>query len=495
MSMGPVLQPHGATPTSPSQSDMLPLETKMATGANLATHLEVQSDARTPISPTQTPLTPDSMRAQRDLQLLRTIWDKNMQNKPVKHDRVCVLLLSWREELDDLKVKPEVDQLQAVFTDLYGFKVTREVLDNELPKHQLNCYLSTFMYKNDGKDTLLIVYYAGHGSYRQNSVHMHATTGLQTENEEQRNCIAWSGAESNLTSSQADVLVIFDCCEAGGIGGHKVRSYSKPNFEFIAACGMREKAARPGEKSFTSALMWALRELICEYPFTSITLVDKIKKYPHRDPRQNPELLRRDEVADGIVWIAPIKAGEPQPESIARSEHRDPRHEYIDLRLNFYRPVKAEDVKEMARTLSRLVNNEPTFEAKHIALLDVSSTFSKAVSIFRNSTATGKRKRSLSTRHNGSTSTTVIYSGEARRGLLESTLVEAPTYTLPLAKRPRCEELQPELVVEQQGALYHFRMFLNCSLQSVGSQIGRVADRVRPPLRNRDVPEPIHHSA
>jgi hypothetical protein len=219
-------------------------------------------------------------------------------------------------------------------------------------------------------------------------------TNRQHSESEKRNCIAWSGAESNITDSAADVLVIFDCCEAAGIGGKKVRS-SRASFEFIAACGETERTKRPGKTSFTSALMWSLEKLRNEAPFTSITLVDTIKTYKHLLKTQHPELLRRDKFADNLVWIAPLISG-PQPEAIAKSEHRNPRHEYIDLRFNFYRRVEPHDAENLAKHLSRLVNNEEAFAAKHISLLDISSTFSKAITVWRKSSTSSKRK-SIST--------------------------------------------------------------------------------------------------
>ena len=44
----------------------------------------------------------------KNLKALREIFQDHMRNKPVKHDRAQVLLLSWTDELDDLGVRPEV---------------------------------------------------------------------------------------------------------------------------------------------------------------------------------------------------------------------------------------------------------------------------------------------------------------------------------------------------------------------------------------------------
>jgi len=220
-------------------------------------------------------------------------------------------------------------------------------------------------------------------------------TSQRTQDKKHRDRIAWSGAESCIKGLYADVLVIFDCCAAGGFGGHQARS-PNPNFEFIAACGVKERTRHPSKHSFTSALMWSLKELRDQSPFTSIAMVDKIKTYEHLPAEQTPMLLRRDQYADGVVWLAPLKRGEgPEPEDIAKSEHRDPRHEYIDLRFNFYRRVELEDASNLARQLSQLVNNEKTFAAKHITLLDISSTLgtvSKAIGVWKRSSLGGKRK-------------------------------------------------------------------------------------------------------
>ena len=55
-----------------------------------------------------TPAIEDAPPYAKDLPLYRKVFDDNMQNKPVKHDEAFVLLLSWADAIDDIKVKPEV---------------------------------------------------------------------------------------------------------------------------------------------------------------------------------------------------------------------------------------------------------------------------------------------------------------------------------------------------------------------------------------------------
>ena len=48
---------------------------------------------------------------QRGLDEFRSVFNNKMKNKPVKHDHVHVLIWTWGERLDDLKVKEEVGDL------------------------------------------------------------------------------------------------------------------------------------------------------------------------------------------------------------------------------------------------------------------------------------------------------------------------------------------------------------------------------------------------
>lgn len=207
--------------------------------------------------------------------------------------------------------------------------------------------------------------------------------------------VAWSSAETNIKPSKADVLVIFDCCNAGAFGGYNVRNFDHIPFQCIAACGPKERTRKPGSESFTSALIWALKELrhSSHKPFTTNALLEKIKTYPELPRGQKPCLRKRDENNDGIIWIAP-QTLDKNEEPITGSEHRNPTHEYIDLRFHFYRRVKVEDGKIVAQCLSKLIHDGSGFDAKHIMVLDKSSVHSKAVQGFITSGLERKRKRS-----------------------------------------------------------------------------------------------------
>jgi hypothetical protein len=59
-----------------------------------------------------------------------------------------------------------VDRLEAVFKNLYNFKVRKRrlhTLQGKPARNQMNLHLAQFVHDEDGQDTLLIIYYAGHG--------------------------------------------------------------------------------------------------------------------------------------------------------------------------------------------------------------------------------------------------------------------------------------------------------------------------------------------
>jgi len=82
------------------------------------------------------------------------------------HRSCAVLLISWEEELDDLGTGEEVDELEAIFKNEYRYIVEKKQLVKERrsPQNQVQKILANFVYDYDDENTLLIVYYAGHGA-------------------------------------------------------------------------------------------------------------------------------------------------------------------------------------------------------------------------------------------------------------------------------------------------------------------------------------------
>lgn len=78
-----------------------------------------------------------------------------------KYRAVHVLLLSWVN--DDLKVEIEIQRLFRVFEELYGFGVAWWLIPSDDSHNELGDRLRSFTKQYAQEDTLLIIYYGGHG--------------------------------------------------------------------------------------------------------------------------------------------------------------------------------------------------------------------------------------------------------------------------------------------------------------------------------------------
>jgi hypothetical protein len=75
----------------------------------------------------------------------------------------------------------QAEELDAVFRERFHF-VTETVELNVAtkPQQQMYKYMSTFVEKHDGPHTLLIVYYTGHGVYREDHKYLELTASLNS---------------------------------------------------------------------------------------------------------------------------------------------------------------------------------------------------------------------------------------------------------------------------------------------------------------------------
>ncbi|KAF7505934.1 hypothetical protein GJ744_012376 [Endocarpon pusillum] len=148
------------------------------------------------------------------------------------------LMISWESEHDDLHVKQEVDTLSAILRDTFGYKIIPALLgcNSKRAQAQANHLVAEFVWRHDGPNNLLIVYFAG----------------------PPRGC--------------------------------------PRAFEYLAATSSGETTRKPGKHSFTTALIWALRTL-CEErgQFITTDLLNTIKKRAPDFPKdQSPVLSDRN---------------------------------------------------------------------------------------------------------------------------------------------------------------------------------------------------------
>ena len=171
---------------------------------------------------------------------------------------------------------------------------------------------------------------------------------------------------------RADVLGIFDCCDAGTL----LQMRGQLRFEYLGACMMGETTQAAGKHSFTQALIWALTQFKegGKKCFSTSELHRKIMDEAPHFPRksQTPVLGQRFGFAGpDFITIAPemtaaearILAGEPGASlPWARTGA------YLNLQFQFDEALTDDMLKTIAMALHDLVVHQK-LSAKRIAFL------------------------------------------------------------------------------------------------------------------------------
>ena len=98
----------------------------------------------------------------------QVLWENTMAEgkyqNPSLYDNVEVLLLSWA--ISDMDTTTEVQELRDVFEEDFGYHTTTEYLKADSKQKlqvQVNARVAKFVDDYNRPNTLLLVYYAGHG--------------------------------------------------------------------------------------------------------------------------------------------------------------------------------------------------------------------------------------------------------------------------------------------------------------------------------------------
>ncbi|KAM3066683.1 hypothetical protein ACMFMG_002393 [Clarireedia jacksonii] len=298
----------------------------------------------------------------------KAIWDEQIgaKNTSVTYREAHVLLLSWHPDDDDLHVEQEVRELEDVFRGTFRYTTTRKILKqnpNRPPQSQIKYYLAEFVFEHDNPNNLLIVYYAGHGKLGDNGGGLNLT-GATTRPDENKDLheIVWNSAEHNIQDTQGDVLVIFDCCNAGEMDRNvRGSAFTRRAFEYMAATSHNSTTKKPGLHSFTAALIWALKEMVRCKPgkkFSTQELLLKIFNAPNFPKDQSPRLSER--CSTGClrkIVLAPMDnehelayETEDSPQSLQITR------DTLNLGFVFDRVIKTKMVKDLAKDVSNLIS-------------------------------------------------------------------------------------------------------------------------------------------
>lgn len=187
------------------------------------------------------------------------------------------------------------------------------------------------------------------------------------------NMLVWNSAEKRLQGQDADILLIFDCCDAGCL-----RSRSSRTFEFLGACASGKTTQGPGKYSFTSALLWALRDLSKDgRGFDTRRLKNKISEYEHFPKEQVVQLFPRNEGPDWAhIYIQPKHPTETSRSRYSRESTPErnvpgPRVSWqnLDFRLTFDKYQTEEDMKKLAHGFNYILSQHETLRRVQVTRL------------------------------------------------------------------------------------------------------------------------------
>ncbi|KAI1327887.1 hypothetical protein F5Y16DRAFT_398957 [Xylariaceae sp. FL0255] len=167
-----------------------------------------------------------------------------------RYQHVYALLLHW--DSDDLFVLPELEDLEACFSQDYNFETERFKIPSDNAHLDLMLKIGSMIKEHESNDTLLIVYYGGHARIDESR----QSTWCATRDSGSP-WLQWSAIQTLLERSLSDALILLDCCAGAA-------SAAFPNgnsiTETISASSWDAIAPNPGRYSFTSSLIEVLQE-------------------------------------------------------------------------------------------------------------------------------------------------------------------------------------------------------------------------------------------
>ncbi|KAI0551733.1 hypothetical protein F4679DRAFT_593164 [Xylaria curta] len=185
-----------------------------------------------------------------------------------EYDVVQVLLVYW-EKSDSEGFKEEAEQLDELFRNTFRYSVKHFAippLDSHLA---LDAAVGAFLQGFSLSKSLGIIHYGGHGdedyvgSKERRSVWAsHGQIGAVGES-----ILTWSDIQPKLRHTQADILLLLDCCFAAQVArDRESRRIIPENVEVLAACAMNLSTPSPSREAqtFTKALTKEFRDCLDE---------------------------------------------------------------------------------------------------------------------------------------------------------------------------------------------------------------------------------------
>jgi hypothetical protein len=345
-------------------------------------------------------------------------------NTPEDYAQVAVLIIKWSDELDELKTGSEVFdlpvlspfisqmyaslliatltnlQLQEVnnlFRDRFRFRT--EIVELNVaskPQHQLNRHVSSFVGTSDGPNNLLIVYYSGHGVYKDLEHYLQLRASINSSRGTgflQDAHANWNKVEDMLRSEEveADILTIMDTCYASNLtqrgpiapnsDRRVVRSDQSKLFQLMSACGIDETTPAPGPYSFTRVLIDNLRDHLDnngDKPISTFRLNQQINLDTRRDTASHLWYRMSD---DRHIMLRPMKSAQVQRYEMYRARVGSRLTLNFDLRD---RVLNKEQIDYLAKSLGGALRGKAMMGVRSInwvGMVPVQQSFADQVAL------------------------------------------------------------------------------------------------------------------
>lgn len=262
-----------------------------------------------------------------------------------------------------------------MFRDRFRYETeTVELNITRKPQLQLNTCVTAFAEKHNGPNNLIIIYYTGHGVWREAEEYLQLTaavTPIKGRGFQKDAHANWNKAEQILKAEEidADVLTILDTCYSSNIAKSARQSVRK--FELLSACPHDETTSSPGDRSFTRVLIDKLTQLADEYndkPFSTFHLNSLICMDPRR--HDTPSQLWFRLPNEQNILLAPLqrKTDEPPKKKRVQLEPRG----YLTLRLAINNEsLTRPQIEYLAEKLSKAFGNKKLIGLRKIDWIDI----------------------------------------------------------------------------------------------------------------------------
>ena len=201
-----------------------------------------------------------------------------------------------------------MDQLRSIFNDDLGYQTDAFQIPPERPASALNKKVADFVHEHDETNTLLVLYYAGHG-FEDEDTGLSITALDEGDGEHGDPRAFFPDVMRLLHVARSDVLLIIDCCYASKafLSGR----HGRRKFELLASSmSLSPSPGKPG--SFTAALIKVIRKLLKEpkhkHGFSTSILYSHLFHHPEL-AKYKPLLFDQSQFDYGKIWLRPQSSG------------------------------------------------------------------------------------------------------------------------------------------------------------------------------------------